>query len=220
MQNSSLRSTLGSFAEADDHYLRYTISAELISGGLTVELQTRLWAIPGLVEIMTDAIPEQLEGEHQRVIVEGVACTQTAFMATSSGDAEQIRRDLERDLERMIPGFEGAGGVDHLVNLLQHLAGLCVLEGVAIQRDRSLVCRRLRSHQRALCDRHLLRWLPAWVEAVRETESAFYAPFADWLLETVIAHRAMLGEDLVLIRGQELSVSGAAGFESARGLSR
>jgi hypothetical protein len=55
----------------------------------------------------------------------------------------------------------------------------------------------MRSWQRRFLDGHLLRWLPAVAQAIRQQEQPFYVVLADLTLELALDHRADLGEDML-----------------------
>ena len=86
---------------------------------------------------------------------------------------------------------------DHVGVELELLAFLCAAEADAIEDAQTLAALRMQNFQRAFLDEHLLVWLPALAQAIRQQNAPFYAALADLTLELALDHRRDLDDDLL-----------------------
>jgi hypothetical protein len=86
-----------------------------------------------------------------------------------------------------------AGSPDHIGHELAFLSFLNQAEARAHESKHPSQVALMQGHQRSFLDRHILRWLPPLVQAIRDQIHPFYGELARVTLETTVAHRAILG---------------------------
>jgi len=94
-------------------------------------------------------------------------------------------------------GFDAATqneAPDHIGIELALLASLCAAESQALENGQLTHAQRVRNVQRAFLDQHLLVWLPALVQAIRQQNAPFYATLAELTLELALDHRRDMGD--------------------------
>lgn len=91
-------------------------------------------------------------------------------------------------------GFSPAAGLspDHVSDELELMAFLCGAEADAWEDGLSETAQQMRERQRSFLQMHLLRWLPALNEAVRNQGHPFYHAVANLAGDLVMSHALVL----------------------------
>ncbi|RMH50021.1 MAG: hypothetical protein D6685_18495 [Bacteroidetes bacterium] len=173
----------------------YAWLAEVYQHGLTDALRPVLAAVPDLA----GALPEPFDADeaaaaHYRLFGRDVLPYASVFLDAAGrlGGAvtEAVQHAYLRAGWTTVRHDEAA---DHLAQELAFLAFLIGAEAEARADGHAAEAARMRRHARAFLDAHLLPWLPAFVQAVRQQEDPFYTALAGLTLELALDHRAVLG---------------------------
>ncbi len=91
-------------------------------------------------------------------------------------------------------GFDGVQSEpDHIGLELSFLAHLTMKETLALEMGHKDAAAHIHHEQRHFLDGHLLGWLPALVNSIRQENIDFFATVADVALDLVVDHRTDLG---------------------------
>ena len=176
----------------------YALFAGLYLEGLTDETLAYVEAIPELVGAMPG--PFDADGaaaDHQQLFGFDIFPYQCIFLDPSGllgGDVAEEVLGSYKEAGFSVQGRDGLAGenADHIGQELRFLAFLCGEEAEAWESGLPPMARRTAALQREFLDRHLLRWLPPLVVAIRQQENPFYTILAQLTLELAADHRAGL----------------------------
>lgn len=177
----------------------YDLFARLYLHGITPDLPPILGAVPDLsAHIPAHFDADEAAAAHQHLFRFNVFPHENIFLDAESLLGGRVS-DSVWDFYRQA-GFQpqrSDSGPDHIGNELALLAFLTGAEADAWEDDETAQIPRLQALQRRFLDDHLLRWLPALVQAIRQQEQPFFSTLADLTLAFTLDHRAALGDDLL-----------------------
>ena len=175
----------------------YGLFAKLALDGVTADVWGHLDAVPALADA---ARPWQEQdglraaaAAHYEVLSHEVFPFQSVYLDPSAmpGGAESDR--VSALYTRIGHQWDPGGPTpDHVGLLLHALAFLCGAEADAITDGHADVVRRVQRLQLEVLDEHLLKWWPAFAEALAWGRYPFYAEWADAVTELVTHHRGDL----------------------------
>ncbi len=170
----------------------YALFAQLYLRGPVAELRTYVQAIPELSAALEDKPAAEHAADHYGLFGLNVFPYESVFLDPANTLGGAVTHGVAGFYAQA--GFECAENTaDHLGCELALLSFLCAAEVEAGNLPEQERARGLQQH---FLHRHLLRWLPAFVQAVRQQGQAFYRALAALTLEVVCSHVETLGAGL------------------------
>lgn len=182
---------------ATAHSHAYEFIGRLYLAGLTAKLLPFVEAIPMLAAARLDPFDSEREAaDHQHLFGFNVFAHESIFLDQHSMLSGPVT-------EAVVATYQQAGFLptlrdvpaDHVGHELGLLAFLCGAEADAWEDDETGQAQRMRTMQRSFLDDHLLRWLPALAQGIRQQQEPFYAALVELTLDLVVEHRNSLGEE-------------------------
>ncbi len=201
----------------------YQLLSRLVLEGVTRETLPILQALPELAESLPQPLDlEQMAAAHHRLWQFNVFPFQGLFLGTENLLGGPVTEAVLHSYARsgFQPDLASQSG-DHLGLELAFLAFLAGAEADAWEDDRPSIARTIRERQRQFLDEHLLPWLPALTQAVRQQfasplhppegqgdspERRLFVLVAELALELALAHRQDLADEDLLAPGPSLSL--------------
>jgi TorA maturation chaperone TorD len=173
----------------------YRLLSQLFTHGLTEEDFEIVRQIDALDKHLPDPFdPDEAAADHQHLFGFNVFPYESVFLDPSGQLGGDITTSAIRDYRQI--GFDAgseAGSPDHIGHELALLAFLDQTETKAHEDNLPSQVEVMREYQRSFIDRHILRWLPPLVLAIRDQFHPFYGALATETLDTLVAHRTNLG---------------------------
>lgn len=173
----------------------YQLLSQLFTHGLTEEDLEAVRQIDALAKHLPDPFdPDEVAADHQHIFGFNVFPYESVFLDPSGQLGGDITTSAIRDYRQI--GFDvgsDAGSPDHVGHELAFLAFLDQAETKAHDDNLPTQVEVMQEYQSAFIDSHILRWLPPLVLAMRDPLHPFYAALATVTLETLVAHRTILG---------------------------
>lgn len=203
MDKISKTSLLNEVEQARARSLAYDLFARLFLKEPDADTLERLKAVPDLEQALAEdrdrlgGGPGWEASQHFALFGFNVFPFQSIFLDVEGSlggqESEQVFQFYQEagfDLSSLPAAGRLAAGEspDHAGLELAFLSALSQAEADALQAG-SPAAGRFRQLQREFMDRHLLPWLPAFVQAVCQQRSAFYSVLAQMTLELVCEHR-------------------------------
>lgn len=169
----------------------YHLLAELLEWGPSKATRQQAAMSPILAEAIADHDPDELSAAHTAAFGMEVFPYAGVFLdpsAQAGAGADSLHAAY------LAIGFDpdtSAPGVDHLSTLLRALAHASARQ--ADSRRHPASAEDFAGQTQDLLDTHLLRWLPAWVSAVRRLEMAWPCALAEQIMALVRFHRSEFG---------------------------
>jgi TorA maturation chaperone TorD len=133
--------------------------------------------------------PDEAAADYQHLFGFNVFPYQSIFLDPAVLLGGQVTDEVVRSYRAA--GFtlgSTAESADHIGHELQFMAFLCEAESDAWLDGLLDSAQRMKGVQVAFLERHLLRWLPPLIVAIRQQEQPFYSALADLTLDFVQAH--------------------------------
>ena len=201
----------------------YQLLSRLVLEGVTQKVLPVLQALPELAESLPHPLDwERMAAAHHRLWQFNVFPFQGIFLGTENLLGGPVTEAVLHSYARS--GFQpelASQSGDHLGLELAFLAFLAGAEADAWEDDRPGIARTIRERQRQFLDEHLLPWLPALSQAVRQQfasplhppeepeaprESRLFVLVAELALELALAHRQELADEDLLAPAPSLSL--------------
>jgi TorA maturation chaperone TorD len=173
----------------------YQLLSQLFTHGLTEDEFEIVRQIDALAEHLPELFdPDEAAADHQHLFGFNVFPYESVFLDPSG----QLGGDISTSVIRVFRqiGFDvgsDSGNTDHIGHELALLAFLDKAETKAHEDNLPSEVEVMQEHQRSFFDRHILRWMPPLVLAVGDQSHPFYSALAAVTLETLVAHRKILG---------------------------
>ncbi len=172
----------------------YQFLSRLFLFGLTEDSLTVIRGVPELAKQLPDHFDvDEAAADHQHLFGFNVFPYESVFLDPSGRFGGDLSAAVVSDYERAGYKFDpAAGGPDHIGHGLALLARLCQEEAEAIDLGQIPLSQQNKELHRRFLERHLLRWLPPLVLAIRQQNHSFYSALATMTLETVQKFRSDL----------------------------
>lgn len=173
----------------------YQLLSQLFTHGLTEEDFKVVRQIDALAKHLPDSFdPDEAAADHQHLFGFNVFPYECVFLDPSGQLGGDITTSAIRDYRQI--GFDvgsAVGSPDHISHELALLAFLDQTETKAHEQNHPAQVALMQDYQRSFFDKHILRWMPPLVLAIRDQFHPFYGALATVTLETLVAHRTILG---------------------------
>lgn len=177
----------------------YALLSRLFLDGLTNDLLPTLQQVAGLAALLPPYFNgDEAAATHYELFGFNVFPYEAVFVESNArGSAIQLGGPVTQRVEQHMRESNYALGTsdaspDHVGHELGFLAHLSAAEAGAREDGCDERARRLRMRQRDFLHAHLLRWLPALIQAVRDQGELFYTALADLALQLVQDHTLAL----------------------------
>lgn len=174
----------------------YQLFSHLFLQGQTAESQPLLAAIPELAAHIRQGA-NQAAAAHYWLFGLNVFPYEAIFLDADNLLGGHVAESVARFYHETGYVAPDAESPDHIGCELGLLAFLCGAEFDAAEDQKPQYMQRMRHLQRRFLDAHVLRWLPALVQAIRQQGAPFYSALAELTLALVLEHRRALGDDLL-----------------------
>lgn len=172
--------------------------SRLLLEGVTEELLPYLQKIDPLASLLPDPFhADDAAAVHYHIFGFNVFAFESVFLGQSAcGEPLHIGGEQSRRVAQFYraTGFSPAAGPgpDHIACELELMASLCGAEADAWEDGLPKVAQQMQERQRDFLQVHLLRWLPALNEAIRNQGYPFYHAIADLAGDLVMSHALFL----------------------------
>lgn len=177
----------------------YALLSRLFLDGLTADLLPTLQHVAELAELLPGSFDgDEAAATHYDLFGLNVFPYEAVFLDSSAqGSAVQLGGPITHSVEQCLREASYAMGSgdashDHIGHELGYLAHLSGAEADAWQDELAKTAWHIRLRQRDFLREHLLRWLPALCQAIRDQSEPFYAALIDLVLELVQDHALAL----------------------------
>jgi len=175
----------------------YDLFGRLLRGGVTPDLWPDLHLIPDLAPHLAGPFDaDEAAAAHHRLFSFEVFPHESVFLDPAGLLGGEMAAAVWRFYQQTGFAAPVAELPDHLGVELALLSSLAGAEAAAWKDEQTAAATRLQTGQRHFLDQHLLRWLPAAIQAIYQQRQPFYTAFAGLLLDFVLDHRAALAADL------------------------
>lgn len=177
-----------------NRYQTYQLLSQLFTHGLTEEDFEVVQQVDALARHLPDPFDtDEAAADHQHLFGFNIFPYECVFLDPSGQLGGDVTTSAIRDYRKI--GFDvgsAVGSPDHIGHELALLAFLDQAETRAREENHPSQVALMQDYQRSFLDRHILRWLPPLVLAIRDQIQPFYSALATMTLETVVAHRTFL----------------------------
>lgn len=194
--------TSASLAPAELAWARhhsYLLASRLFLDGLTTDLLPTLSQIAAFAAYLPSIFDvDEAAATHYELFGLNIFPYEAVFLESSTGgSAIQLGGPATQRVERHLqqanyPLPSGDVSPDHVGHELGLLAHLSAAEAGAWKAGRDEKARRIQLRQRDFLQAHLLRWLPALIQAINEHGQPFYIALSDLALQLVQDHALAL----------------------------
>jgi TorA maturation chaperone TorD len=177
----------------------YNFLSQLYLSGPVVELYPYIKAVPDLARGLGMAtggqgsVPaldqDELAADHYQIFGLNILPYESSFLDPQNVLEGPVTEAVLADYWRA--GFSPdttSVSADHIGLELKFLADLCKTEAEAEGDQRVDVASQMSAFQATFMEKHLLRWLPGLVQAVRQENAPFYTELVELTLNLVIDH--------------------------------
>ncbi|MFW6097472.1 MAG: TorD/DmsD family molecular chaperone [Chloroflexota bacterium] len=177
----------------------YALLSRLFLDGLTSDLLSTLQQIAALAALLPSSIDaDEAAATHYDLFGLNVFPYEAAFLDSGPrGSAIQLGGPVTQRVQQQMQASNytsqaGDASPDHIGHEFGFLAHLSAAEADAWADGRDAIAQRLRLRQRDFLHGHLLRWLPALAQAIRDQAQPFYTALGELALELVQDHTLAL----------------------------
>ena len=177
----------------------YSLLGQIYLSGLKEEDLDRVRAVPDLASVVPEPFQtDEAAADHQHLFGFNVFPYESIFLDVTGLMGGDVTDDVVASYQAAgYSGWEGSEGADHIGREFSCMAFLCGAEHDAWEDQLPVAARRMAGLQAKFLDRHLLRWLPPFVLAIREHGQPFYKAAADLTLDVVTDHRVRAAGQIV-----------------------
>lgn len=178
----------------------YQLLGQIYLTGVTNEVLPLVQAVPELAQALPEPCDlDEAAATHYQLFGFNVFPYEAIFLDESGLLGGEVTVSVRHSYHHFGYVDEAAGhGPDHIGQELAAMAFLCLAEAEALARGAGKTAVSRQHQQITFLQHHLLRWLPAFVHAVKTQDDAFYTAVAKLTLAFIDDHY----QSLLLATGQ------------------